>query len=1000
MSDQPMVSVIMPVYNAEEYLRECLDSVAGQTLKDIEIICVDDGSKDSSLEILHSYEEKDGRFHILTQQNQYAGVARNNGLRTAQGKYVLFLDSDDFFEPTMLETAVARAEECSAQVTLFGAWRYHLDTGKDENMTWMLREDLVPLVQPFSARDVASRIFQLTSPAPWNKLFLRSYVQSLDLQFQALSNSNDLFFTLSALAEAESIAYTTEQFVHYRVGQSTNLQSTRNKNPMNFYHAILGWKERLIERGLIDTFRKSYLTAADDNCQYNLHAISTEALDQEQRKKIVYDLCEDLPAPSEQPEISIIVPVYNVEKYLRQCLDSLSAQTLHNIEILCVNDGSKDGSLAILEEYAARDERIRVIDKKENEGLLLARKSGVLEARGRYIIFVDSDDELAHDACEVMAREMEKDPTDIIQFNIDVDDQTPLIGAADWHERSFRPTRELQKREDIIKSFFIDRTNVTPMYSKVYTRELCTAAYSKIPDFYCYVGEDIFSMFYLSLYANTWRGVPTYKAYKYMYGNGVMNTDAVSLDKFRNNCRMSECVNTAQKFLRQHVSDPFASEALNAMAKRMMTDCLRLLKNRIEEENLPEAAKSLKNSWSSCPVYADTVKEVLGLSVKEFEDKYLDVPVFTQLGSAWEGSEAQPKVTVVVPVYNVQDYLQECLDSLVNQTLRDIEIICVNDGSTDNSLEIVREYAGRDGRVSVISQLNAGPSAARNRGLEIARGEYVIFIDSDDSLLPDALEKLYRHASEEKLDILYYGADSVFEDAEMKNAHKDYWSYYHRQKSNGTISGEEAMRHFSDDAFYRASVPLSFFSRAFLKENELRFCEGIIHEDELFTPLALSKAQRVAVTDENFYRRRVRTDSIMTQSASIKRYNGQFTAAVRLMAASVSCDTDYAGRFLFARAGFMYDAAKETYVELSDWEKKNVLMDTSQEIRFLFNELSYASNLTDMKEAALIRASATYRVGTMVLWLPNKIAKGIQCLKEHGIRYTFRRVLFHLGIRI
>ena len=99
MSTTPKVSVIIPVYNVEDYLRQCLDSVINQTLKDIEIICVDDGSTDKSLEILHEYEKKDSRITVLTQKNQYAGVARNVGMSVATGKYFVFLDSDDFFEP-------------------------------------------------------------------------------------------------------------------------------------------------------------------------------------------------------------------------------------------------------------------------------------------------------------------------------------------------------------------------------------------------------------------------------------------------------------------------------------------------------------------------------------------------------------------------------------------------------------------------------------------------------------------------------------------------------------------------------------------------------------------------------------------------------------------------------------------------------------------------------------------------------------------------------------
>ena len=110
-------------------------------------------------------------------------------------------------------------------------------------------------------------------------------------------------------------------------------------------------------------------------------------------------------------------------------------------------------------------------------------------------------------------------------------------------------------------------------------------------------------------------------------------------------------------------------------------------------------------------------------------------------------------ISIIVPVYNTAPYLPQCLDSLVNQTYRDIEIICVNDGSTDNSPDILKAYAERDSRILVIHQENLGLSGARNKGLESARGEWVMFVDSDDWIAPDMYEKLYHHLTEDGSDI-------------------------------------------------------------------------------------------------------------------------------------------------------------------------------------------------------------------------------------------------------
>ena len=121
------------------------------------------------------------------------------------------------------------------------------------------------------------------------------------------------------------------------------------------------------------------------------------------------------------------------------------------------------------------------------------------------------------------------------------------------------------------------------------------------------------------------------------------------------------------------------------------------------------------------------------------------------------------KVSVIIPVYNVEKFLRDCIESVINQTLSDIEIICINDGSPDNSIDILNEYASIDPRITVISQENRGLSVARNRGMRLAKGKYLYFIDSDDKLLdPDALEVLYTKAEEKRYErCLYFELDGT-----------------------------------------------------------------------------------------------------------------------------------------------------------------------------------------------------------------------------------------------
>ncbi len=212
-----LVSVVMPVYNAEKYLRPCLDSVVHQTLDNLEIICVDDGSTDSSLKILEEYAAKDPRITILQQKNQYAGVARNNGMAHAHGKYIIFWDADDYFDTCALEKLTAQAEKHQAQITICGA-----DSFDDENKILLpteryMDQKRVPEEQPFNKKQIGRYLYNFSQNVPWNKLFLRSFAEEQHFRFQNLQQANDVYFVMLALFRAERIAVVKEHLITYRV---------------------------------------------------------------------------------------------------------------------------------------------------------------------------------------------------------------------------------------------------------------------------------------------------------------------------------------------------------------------------------------------------------------------------------------------------------------------------------------------------------------------------------------------------------------------------------------------------------------------------------------------------------------------------------------------------------------------------------------------------------------------------------------------------------------
>lgn len=1009
MSRQPKVSVIIPVYNTEKYLRECLDSVVNQTLGDIEIILVDDGSTDGSLEILREYEADDSRIHILTQKNAFAGAARNLGMEFAHGKYLLFLDSDDYFDLNMLKKTTALAQKYDADITLFGGKRFDDSTGKMENVPWWIPSRKMVTIQPFSARDVSNRIFQLASPGPCNKLFKASFVRGLGLKFQEFPNTNDLFFVFSALSEAEKICYTEDQFYFYRVNTGTSTQDRKSKNPKCFYYALNAVKARLKEVGTLDMFGESFVKFADANCNFNFRAYDESVLSKKEREEIRRELTEFTPVA--RPAISVIVPVYNAEKYLRDCLDSVIFQSLDDIEIICVDDGSTDSSLDILSEYEAKDSRIKLIIKKENQGLLQARKDGVMLAEGKYIAFVEPDDQLLPDACEKMFSSAEKSKAEICQFGVDVVNYTDVEGATAWHEKSFQPKAKTMAGDALMNSFFVQNENATTLWSKLYSRELCQTVYSKIPDRYCYVGEDIFTFYFMCLYCRTYAGFPEIKVYRYNYGLSVGNKENVSLSKFEQYCNMSDCVRYSQQFLNGHISNEINATGLQAMGTRMFTDCCSIFSDRVSEDDKPAAAKMLKSKWEEFDFCENVINKEFGMSPMELWRKNISIPRYYREAPAYIGNSA-PKVSVVIPVYEVEQFLRPCLDSIVNQTLKDIEIICVNDGSLDDSLNIVEEYATMDERIAVISKRNGGQSSARNRGLDAAHGKYIYFFDGDDLLTETALQELYEAAENEDLDIVFFCANSFFENASLKETNATYMGYYHRKPHPELRSSTELMQIYQNSNEFRASVPLQFFNREFVVNSRIRFFEGIIIEDELFSALILAKARRVRILTDRFYQRRVRSSSTMTQNMSHKRIEGTFIVAINIfVSANMYSNDERIYEFLCKRGKALLDSMKRSYKQLSAAEQKKVFAENHKEYSAIFYGQWYGAPTVAAKtspvanpgpvanpcvdEATLIRASASYKIGRFVTFLPRKIRGGIRCYKEHGWEYTMWRLKVH-----
>lgn len=223
------------------------------------------------------------------------------------------------------------------------------------------------------------------------------------------------------------------------------------------------------------------------------------------------------------------------------------------------------------------------------------------------------------------------------------------------------------------------------------------------------------------------------------------------------------------------------------------------------------------------------------------------------------------KLTVVIPIYNVEKYLGRCINSLLNtEGIGDVEIILVDDGSYDGSTEIENEYINRYSNIFLVKQDNAGPSAARNVGLEKASGDYVFFCDSDDMVVPALFSRVIDTLQSTDADIVLWDAVLIDEDDSLLNSkYSNDYVHVGLSENDGMITGRELFdKTLSYERNFPATVWLGAYRRSFLIDNDFFFENGLIHEDELWTFKVLFKAQSIKYISERVYQYRVRKGSL------------------------------------------------------------------------------------------------------------------------------------------
>ena len=711
-------------------------------------------------------------------------------------------------------------------------------------------------------------------------MFKKSFIESNGLKFQALKRSNDLFFVYSALVLANRITYHNKKLVNYRVNIPSSLQSTNTQTPLDFYEALSALQCLLKDKGIYQQTEKSFTNLALSNIMYNIEKQQTDKSTKEvadlflekyifqydiegkpkdyfnqqyYKKYIIFlthnkrrDLCDEI-----YKKVSVIIPVYNVEEYLGKCLESVINQTigLENLEIIIVNDGSTDNSLKIAQQYKSKYDDIILVNQ-ENMGLGEARNSGLAHVTSEYTTFLDSDDHLPLDAYEKLYDGTEDSTIDIVYGKMAY---IGLDGVT--HHTTFADTLKPGEYEKIIDPRIDKKHWEIYIFGsacyRIFKTNLITDNKLKFPG-RIYM-EDIPFTTIANLLANKVKAID-HVVYFYMFRNESIMRSKKNKKAFLDSFKAIEFTyKNIEKYNLGEYKPVFNWAVLNnhlpylkRLDELIDRSCIDIY--NLSQEEYESAASLLKEIIKGLDL------EVMsGLDAK-YWSIYFNAYSKLKCDEHWlyyqTIGSSNPFVSVIVPVYNVEKYLFDCLQSIEQQTLKNIEVIIVDDGSPDNSYLIAEEFVSRNSNFHLYRKENGGLGSARNHGMKYAKGKYILFLDSDDILPPRACELLGAKAIENDSDVVFGRTVWKYKDRTEPVEYLEKWYKFNDDKN------------FKEEYMFAigATVATAKLLRTeLLRKNNIEFMH-IIGEDVPFSVQVFYYASIISVEKGIVYLRTDRED--------------------------------------------------------------------------------------------------------------------------------------------
>ncbi len=1028
---QPLLSVVIPVYNAEPFLPETLDSLLNQSLRDLEIVCVDDGSPDNSVEVIRRYMEKDSRVRLCRQKNQFAGIARNTGIENARGEWLFFLDADDYVLDYGLEAAVDKAR------------RYQLDFLKFMALTWdegrNCYVDKKRNNGGFLKIGDYNRLLKLeegspllkVSVTPWSGIYRRAFVMEHHCRYNGLRCVNDRSFYTSLMTHGERMMISQDRVTVHRENQSDSLVGNKAKHfdccidsvritekqlaedgidpeiqeliMQQEYHDLVFWYRKYAanpeSKPELDRQMEAYLTGGESDYIFLLE----EKLKKMAGVPLSPPAAEVKPfhTACKQPAVTVILPVVGEAETLNRALDGLTRQTLEEAEFLVVDGTGSGEARTVMKEYAAVDGRFTFVDAPGADmGETLNR--GLDAAKGTWVAFRRLKDLTEPGLYERLCQEASKYRLDMVQ--------------SDYLRYTLSP-------EGVLESRSVMLTTNAALYGRVLTplkeREV----------------------FFFP--ADPFGG---------LYRRGLLEENRIRFEREKREDCLEEAFrlrtlmgSRRARFLRERLYlSPEEGEERFAPDMEGLAELAGVYRAAREAAGKEGGAKrecesqlydlELKNTlqlWSRMP--EETKRQGLELLREEFreawEKKLFDenalglrnLERLNQLMTAPEELMTRVDLSVILPVSGGKKIETENLRKLL-RAAANMEVICAVDGADPEMERQMREMAKKDGRIRVILSPKRGRGEARNAGVKAARGTYCLFPEPGDSYDVNALDAAWDRAKGGQLDLLVLPSDQSSERRESFGRSSGVWPEL--LPENRPFAGKDIGPNVFRSVWNRAWDKL--VRTELIREKELKFAP-LSEEDELpFVMGTLVCAERIdwleglpmahhfagagslPAEDEEpdgFYRalgclreELKRLDLFEAREQDYVNF-ALYYALNQLMGLP---EKDYPGVYQHLKTEWLAELGvaqklKAYFYNPEDFslmgrmritEPWEFLLRTAREAR---GRLESIRRMPPADEE--LKKSAVYRAGMKVTWLPRKAHSAGRLLKEEGLGGTVRYAL-------